>query len=341
MGFKSLSTQSKILKSPKNRGPLVLNIKTEYQSICPNPIEMDIEVVTGNINHHYYEWKSIEGNTGRFSPNSATLKIVFTPYGQKVFTRLQLTIDKDTEEEQIYVVELYEKATAKSEAKIVPHGSSFPFYNEVEKAVSEVDLNFQTENLPIFGEEETIFTAGSSGRIIYPVNHVPDRVEIFEYPSMALFSTTYFPTTLVSGIDKNKKYLAKTWYKIDNLPDLYAWSLITFLNVPVSENLKVVVLENNVDLTIINSGSFTYKYLGNGARIILEEENVELLINNSDSSFVNLGFLWQDNLLEESEPMSSRKASRENLANNTPRLQIKASGSAITTLLNYKTGTFG
>jgi hypothetical protein len=341
MGFKSLSTQSKILKSPKSRGPLVLNVKTEYQSICPNPIEMDIEVVLGNINHHYYEWKSIEGNTGKFSPNSATLKIVFTPYGQKVFTKLQLTINKDTEEEQIYIIELYEKATAKSEAKIVSDGSIFPFYNEVNKAVKEIDLNFQTENLPIFGVEETIFTAGSSGRIIYPVGYEPDRVELFEYPSMTLFSTVYFPNILISGINKNKKYLAKTWYKIDNLPDLYAWSLITFLNVPVSENLKIVVLENKMDLTIVDSGSFTYRYLGNGARIILNEDNVELLINNSDSNLNNLGFLWRDDLLEEPEPMSSIKSLRENLANNTPRLQIKASGSGITTFLNYKTGTFG
>lgn len=343
MGFRNLNTQEKIKRDPRNIVPLVLNVRTEYYTACPNPIVFDIEVVSGNYREHYYEWTIIDGPLGEFKPNHRTLNAVFVPLGAKERRVVQLIVDKGTEVEQQYICYLYDKATSFPEGILDESSSVFPFTNEPSRAVSIVDMNFVIDDLGLFNEDLTQLEFGSYGNIQY-VNQDIWKVEIFSYPNMTLVETVYYPSTAVHGVQEGQRYLAKTWYKYDRLPPIYAWSFLTIINVPVSINLRALIIEDRIDSIVLNtSESILYNYLGNGTSIVQYVENVDLYLNYASSKRFIYGMKWIEPWEEEEQDPSliGKQAEELEAANNSPRLQIKSSGSSIITLLDYKSGVIG
>lgn len=343
MGFRNLSTQEKIKRNSRNVVPLVLNVRTEYYTACPNPIVFDIEVVSGNYKEHQYEWTIVSGPFGKFKPNHRTLNAVFDPLGTKERRIVQLIVDKDTEVEQQYICYLYDKATSFPEGVLDKNSSIFPFTNEPSRAVSVVDMNFVIDDLGLFNQDLTQLEFGSYGNIQY-VNQDVWKVEIFSYPDMTLIETIYYPSTAVHAIQKDQRYLAKTWYKYDKLPPIYAWSFLTIINVPVSINLRALIIEDRIDFIRVNSsGAISYDYLGNGTSIVQYVENVDLYLNYASSKRFIYGMKWIEPWEEEEQDPSliGKKAEELEAANNSPRLQIKSSGSSIITLLDYKSGVIG
>jgi hypothetical protein len=343
MGFRNLNTQEKIKRDPRNIVPLVLNVRTEYYTACPNPIVFDIEVVSGNYKEHQYEWTIIDGSLGKFKPNHRTLNAVFDPLGTKERRIVQLIVDKDTEVEQQYICYLYDKATSFPEGILDESSSIFPFTNEPSRAVSVVDMNFVIDDLGLFNQDLTQLEFGSYGNIQY-VNQEVWKVEIFSYPDMTLIETVYYPSTTVHAIQGGQRYFVKTWYKYDRLPPIYACNLLTVINVPTSVNLRALIVEDRIDFIRVNSsGAISYNYLGNGASIVQYVENVDLYLNYASSKRFIYGMKWIEPWEEEDQEQSliGKKAEELEAANNSPRLQIKSSGSSIITLLDYKSGVIG
>lgn len=343
MGFRNLNTQAKIKRDPRNIVPLVLNVRTEYYTACPNPIVLDIEVVSGNYKEHQYEWTIVDGPLGKFKPNHRTLNAVFDPLGTKERRIIQLIVDKDTEVEQQYICYLYDKATSSPEGILDKGSSIFPFTNEPSRAVSVVDMNFVIDDLGLFNEDLTQLEFGSYGNIQY-VNQEIWKVEIFSYPDMTLIETVYYPSTTVHAIQEGQRYFVKTWYKYDRLPPIYAWNFLTMINVPTSANLRALIIEDRIDFIRVNSsGAILYNYLGNGASIVQYVENVDLYLNYASSKRFIYGMKWIEPWEEEDQEQSliGKKAEELEAANNSPRLQIKSSGSSIITLLDHKSGVIG
>lgn len=342
MGFRNLTTQEKIKRDPRNIVPLVLNVRTEYYTACPNPIVFDIEVVSGNYREHQYEWTIISGPTGKFRPNARTLHAVFDPLGLKDRRVVQLIVDKDTEAEQEYVLTLYDKATSYPEGILNEVSSMFPFTNELDRAVSVVDMNFIIDDLGLFFDDLTELQFGSYGNVQY-VNTDIWKVEFFTYPGMELVETIYYPSRAVRNIQSGEKYFVKTWYKYDNLPPIYAWNFLSIINVPATVDLRALIVEDYHGIVLNNDSSSIQTYLGNGTRLINEVENVDIYLFNAVSHRKILGMKWVEPWEEDEDPppMSSQETEELEGANNSPRLQVKSSGSSIITLLNYKSGLVG
>lgn len=342
MGFRNLNTQEKIKRDPRNIVPLVLNVRTEYYTACPNPITFDIEVVSGNYREHQYEWTIISGPTGKFKPNDRTLHSVFDPLGAKERRIVQLIVDKDTDVEQVYILTLYDNATSYPEGILNKESSIFPFVNEVDRAVSVVDMNFIIDDLGLFFTDFTELQFGSYGNAQY-VNTEIWKVEFFTYPDMDLVETIYYPSRVVKNIDSSKKYFIKTWYKYDKLPPIYAWNFLSIINAPTATDLRALIVEDYHGIVLNNDRSSIQTYLGNGARLIRGSENVDLYLFNAISHRKILGMKWIEPWEEDEDPppMSGQESEELEGANNSPRLQVKNSGSSIITLLNYKSGTVG
>ena len=343
MGFRNLNIQEKIKRDSRNIVPLVLNVRTEYYTACPNPIVFDIEVISGNRKEHQYEWTIIDGPPGKFKPNHRTLNAVFDPLGAKERRIVRLIVDKDTEVEQEYICYLYDKATSFPDGILNESSSIFLFTNEPNRAVSVVDMNFVIDDLGLFNQDLTQLEFGSYGNIQY-VNQDIWKVEIFSYPDMTLIETVYHPSTTVHTIQEGQKYFVKTWYKYSRLPPIYAWNFLTIINIPASINLRALIIEDRVDFIRVNSsGSNLYNYLGNGAGIVQYVENVDLYLSYASSKRLIYGMKWIEPWEEEDQEQSlvGKKAEELEAANNSPRLQIKSSGSSIITLLDYKSGVVG
>ena len=338
MGYRNLNTQSEIKRSPQSFQPLVLDIKTDYFSLCPAPIEFEIEVVSGNPLAHYYRWKLIEGATGVFKPNARTLFATFDPLGNKERRVVELTIDPGTEYEQVYTLTLFDRAASWSDAHVMVAASKFPFINQPELACDHIDMNFNV-SIPLFEEDSTTINFDSYGNIIF-VNEDVVKVELFEYPSMNLVHTFVYPDSLIYTVDTSQKYYARTWYYFKNIGWMWAWAFVELSNI-YTLPLTAQVVNDRAYPNIYDGESAITQILGSGTARIINDDNVHPNIYDGVAHRQVFGRFW----VPPSEPnpptFNGIDSKKQPAANNSLRGQACSSGSAIVKLLDINAGTVG
>jgi hypothetical protein len=268
------------------------------------------------------------------------LNVTFDPLGNKEKRVSRLTIDKGTDAEQIFILNLFDIATSFSEAVAVRSSSVFPFVNEIEKACHVIDMNFTSIDLPLFHASETILSFSNYGNLQY-INNEIYKVELYEYPSMIFVNALYYPNSEILTIDTTKRYLAKTWYRSSShIPDTYAWNFINIINIS-NGNLSALIVEDSHEIVHCDSSGISTRLIPSGARILATSETPELVLNYNSSKIRVIGVTWDIENADNPTIIKDTPVSVKNAANNSPKMQKSSSGSGIYTLLNFKTGTVG
>jgi hypothetical protein len=342
VGFKNLNTQS-VIKNNKVKEPLVLDIRAEYVIACPNPVTLEIEVISGDPNEHTYQWTLLNGSYGRFIPNSRSLFVIFDQRGTRDTRILELVVDKGELYEQRFEVTLNDKAISFANNSLGNESEIFGFTNQPDRAVSILDMSFYVDNLPLYEEKEIILRGGSSGRLILP-NEEIWKVQILRWDDLELKFENYYPDREISGVDRADRFITRTWYKYGNLPPIYAWAELELINIPSTDNLVNLIVRDNAFLYHADESSNFLTLLGGMGDLLLVEDNAFILLYNESSRRRVNGPSWD--LFEEEEENNPEIIDRINLedqtvANNSFQLQVNGSSSVVLELLQFKTGVVG
>lgn len=322
MSFKNINIQSNIRRSTKNIEPLVLEVKNDYYTACPNPIEVVINVISGKVREHSFRWAIISGSSGRFVPNSRSLLVTFDPLGKKDRRKIKLIVDEGKPEEQIFVLELYDNAISYNNSNIESESSFLNYYNEKFRSCNTIDMNISDDPPPLSNSVQ-ILRLTESGKIIYPNSDI-FKVELYRYPNYDPIHEVYYPDRVINNIVDYQDIVAKTYYK-QGIKTLMFWDFVSVININTGNIVRIAVQDNN-ECTVSSNTSYYYRSIGSGTRIL---KNVDMADTNiiSGSSFRNITI--------------NNNTETKNSANNSPRIKLSNSSSTIFKKINYRTGIVG